>query len=117
MPYDSKDLPLQEEVKELVTYAEGRRLELLLAQLVTQTLITWGSTNINPRRESLHDFFMSTGLIILNRETELTFMDCRRQKVIDITICSRRLIDLVGNWRVFGELSGSDHRYILLLNM
>jgi len=30
MPYDSKNLSPQEEVKKLVTYAEGRGLELFL---------------------------------------------------------------------------------------
>jgi len=30
MSYDSKDLSLQEEIKELLTYVEGKGLELLL---------------------------------------------------------------------------------------
>jgi len=85
MPYNFKDLPPQEEVKKLVTYAEERRLELLLGCDTNSPHIGRGSMNINPRGESLHDFFMSTGLIILNRGTEPTFMDCRRQEIIDIT--------------------------------
>jgi len=58
---------------------------------------------------------MYTDLIILNRHIwNRTFMDCRKQEVINIIICSRKLTDLVGNWRRVSErtLSGSDHRQI-----
>jgi len=53
---------------------------------------------------------MEAGLTILNRGSELTFLDCRIQEVIDITLCSAGMTDLVRDWRVSNELSGSDHR-------
>ncbi|XP_018405655.1 PREDICTED: uncharacterized protein LOC108782006 [Cyphomyrmex costatus] len=74
--------------------------------------IGWGCSNINPRGESLHKFIMDINLMILNRGTVPTFMDCRRQEVLDITICTEGVADLVRNWRVSGEPSGSDHRQI-----
>jgi len=66
--------------------------------------------------KSLHDFFMSTGLIILNRRTEPIFMDCRRQEIIDIIICSKRLMDLVTKEFLENPLAWTN-RYILPLNM
>jgi len=54
-------------------YVERRGLELLLGCNTNSHHIGWGSTNINSKNENLHDFIMSTGLIILYRETE-TFM-------------------------------------------
>jgi len=55
---------------------------------------------------------MDAGLTILNRGSEPTFLDCRRQEVIDITLCSIGMTDLVRNWRVSNEPSGSDHRQV-----
>ncbi|XP_018403024.1 PREDICTED: uncharacterized protein LOC108779950 [Cyphomyrmex costatus] len=112
MPYDSQEEPPPKRVRELVFYAKERGLELLLGCDVNSHHIGWGSSNINPRGESLHKFIMDTGLMILNRGTVLTFMDCRRQEVLDITISTGGVADLVRDWRVSGEPSGSDHRQI-----
>ncbi|XP_032689122.1 uncharacterized protein LOC116852664 [Odontomachus brunneus] len=112
MPYDAKNLPPQREVKELMKYAEERGLEVLLGCDANSHHVGWGSTGINPRGESLHEFVMDSKLIILNRGTELTFMDCRRREVIDLTLCTRGVADLVRDWRVSNEPSGSDHRQL-----
>jgi hypothetical protein len=55
---------------------------------------------------------MCTGLQILNRGKEPTFLDSRRQEVLDITICTRGLAGLARDWRVASEPSGLDHRQI-----
>jgi len=112
MPYDAKDLPPPKEVKELVTHAQRGGLDVLLGCDANSHHVGWGSTDINPRGESLHNFVMETGLTILNRGSEPTFMDCRRQEVIDITLCSRGAAGLVRDWRVSSEPSGSDHRQV-----
>jgi len=96
MPYDAKDLPPPKEVKELVTHAQRGGLDVLLGCDANSHHLGWGSTDINPRGESLHDEVMETGLTILNRGSKPTFMDCRRQEVIDITLCSRGVAGLVG---------------------
>ncbi|XP_020298080.1 uncharacterized protein LOC109862437 [Pseudomyrmex gracilis] len=83
MPYDSTDPP-HEEVKNLVAYAEAGELELLLGCNANSHYVGWGSTDTNLREESLYDYLMGTGLTILNRENEPTFLDFRRQEVIDI---------------------------------
>ncbi|XP_029171938.1 uncharacterized protein LOC114941203 [Nylanderia fulva] len=51
-------------------------------------------------------------LYILNRGTEPTFLDSRRQEVIDITIRSGGILDLLRGWRVSDEPSESDHRQV-----
>jgi hypothetical protein len=71
-----------------------------------------GSTDINPREESLLDFIMRNRLKILNRGKTPTFLDSRRQEVLDITICTRGSVGLVRDWRIASEPSGSDHRQI-----
>ncbi|XP_020298815.1 uncharacterized protein LOC109863049 [Pseudomyrmex gracilis] len=62
----------------------------------------------------MHGFLVGTGLTILNRRNEPTFLDSRRQEVIDITVCTKKVAGLVNDWRVSDEPSGSDHRQIRL---
>jgi len=54
MPYDSKDLPLPKEIKELVIHARrgGKGLELLLGCDANSYYLGWESTDINPRGEA-----------------------------------------------------------------
>jgi hypothetical protein len=112
MPCDSEDLPPQEEIKKLVAYAKDIGLERPLGCDANSHHEVWGSTDINPRGESLLDVIMRTRLYILNRGKEPTFLDSRRQEVLDIKICTRGLAGLVRDWRVCSEPSGSDHRQI-----
>jgi hypothetical protein len=67
---------------------------------------------INLRGESLLDFITHTKLHILNREKEPTFLDSRRQEVLDITLCTRGLTSQVRDWKVSSEPFVSDHRQI-----
>ncbi|XP_072766278.1 uncharacterized protein [Anoplolepis gracilipes] len=114
MPYDSTDFPPQQIVKDLVTHAESKGLELLLGCDPNSHHTEWGRSGVNPREESLHEFIMGSGLIIFNRGIEPTFIDSRRQEVIDITICTDKVAGLISDWRVSNKPSGSDHRSIHL---
>lgn len=75
MPYDSCDLLPQDSIRHLIDYVEKMGLELLLGCDANSHHVGWGSSNINPRGESLHDFILNKGLIILNKGTEPTVMD------------------------------------------
>jgi hypothetical protein len=112
LPCDSRDLPPQEKVKRLVTHVKDRRLELLLGCDAKSHHEVWGRIDINSRRESLLDFIMGTEMHILNTGTEPTFLNSRRQEVIDITNGIQSVTNLVRDWRVSSEPSGSDHRQI-----
>jgi len=114
MSYDFCDLSPQDNVKKLIAHVEEAGLELLLGCDANSHHVSWRNSNINPRGENLHDFILDKVLIILNRGTEPTFMDTRRQEVIDIIICTKGVSELIGDWRVLDELSGSDHRQIRL---
>ncbi|KMQ89206.1 reverse transcriptase [Lasius niger] len=96
---------------EIVAYAK-ERLDLLLTCDVNSHHLVWSSTNINPKEESLFNFVMSAELHILNRGTEPTFLDFRKQEILNITLCTGGVVDLVEGWRVSSELSGSDHRQV-----
>lgn len=54
--HDSCDLPPQKEIKSLIVYAEENRLEFLLDTNFYH--VDWRSSDINSKRESLHDFIL-----------------------------------------------------------
>jgi hypothetical protein len=65
IPFDSDDLPLQEEVKKLVAYARNKGLKLLGSCDANSYHEMWGSTDVKPRGENLLDFIMHTKLYII----------------------------------------------------
>ena len=65
----------------------------------------------------LLDFIMGNELHILNKGTEPSFLDSGRQEVMDITICMKHVMNLVRDWRVFSEPSGSDHRHLKAIQL
>ena len=71
-----------------------------------------GSTDINPRGESLMEYMVNTKLNILNNGNEPTFVNVRRKHVIDIKLGTTLVGNLVSDWHVSSEESLSDHRYI-----
>jgi hypothetical protein len=72
----------------------------------------WRSTSSNPRGERPVEFLESLNLNIFNHGNEPTFVVCNMKEVIDLTLGSNKIVNLVSNWHVSDELSLSDHRYI-----
>jgi hypothetical protein len=55
---------------------------------------------------------VSSNLNVLNHGNEPTFMVSNRKEVIDLTLGTNKIANLVSNWHVSDETSLSDHRYI-----
>ena len=72
----------------------------------------WGSTDVYPRGDSLMEYMVSTTLNVLNKGSEPTFLNVRRRQVIDPTLGTTLVGNLVSDWHVSSEESLSDHRYI-----
>jgi hypothetical protein len=62
---------------------------------------------------SIPEYLASANLNILNKGNKPNFVDSNRQEVIDFTLGTDKVGDLVSDWHVFDETSLSDHRYIL----
>jgi methionine synthase II (cobalamin-independent) len=56
---------------------------------------------------------VSTNLSILNKGNEPTSAVSNRKEVIDLTLGTDKIGDLVTNWHVCDEISFSHHRYIV----
>ena len=55
---------------------------------------------------------MGNGLDIMNRGNRPAFLTSNRQEVIDVTIATLYIGNLIKDWHVTEEGSCSDHRYI-----
>lgn len=89
-----------------------RGKELLIGCDTNSHHFAWGSKSCDERGYDLMEFLDSWDLDIANRGTTPTFSTGRGQTVIDVTFGSRNLINSVRDWRVSGEASLSDHRYV-----
>jgi hypothetical protein len=112
LPYDSNEPPPTNEMRDIFEYCQSRKKQLIVGRDANAHHIMWGSTGTNPRGESLMEFLISSNLNILNHSNEPTFVVRNRKEVIDLTLGTNKIGDLVNNWHVSAEPSLSDHRYI-----
>jgi hypothetical protein len=92
-------------------YCHCRKKQLIIRCDANMHHILWGSTGTNPR-ESHMEFLVSSNLNILNHGNEPTFFVFYRKEVIDLTLATNKIVNLISNWHVSDEPSLSDHRYI-----
>jgi len=112
LPYDSIQPPPSRELRSLVGKCEADGEHLIIGCDSNCHHTNWGSSNINRRGENLVDYILSTNLITLNVGNEPTFVTTNRREVLDITLATRYISNLVTEWHVSSEPSCSDHRHI-----
>ncbi|KAL7724401.1 hypothetical protein ACLKA6_008748 [Drosophila palustris] len=118
MAYDQEG-PLPEDITQsLISDCELNKIGLIVGCDANAHHTQWGSSNINARGELLLDYLLSTNLEIINRGNDPTFIIKDRKEVIDLTLVSHPLSNLITEWKVSDEHSFSDHRYIeFVLNL
>jgi hypothetical protein len=97
---------------DIIDYCQSRKKQLIVECDANAHHILGGSTGTNPRGESLMEFLVSSNLNILNQGNEPTFVVCNRKEVIDLTLGTNKIGNLVSNWHVSDEPSLSDRRHI-----
>jgi hypothetical protein len=112
IPYDSDEPTPSKEVKDITDYCYGRKKQLIIGCDANAHHTLCGSTGVNPRRESLMEYLVSSNLNVLNHGNDPTFVVSNRKEVIDLTLGTNKIANLVSNWHVSDETSLSDHRYI-----
>jgi hypothetical protein len=108
-PYDSDEPPPTKEMRDVIDYCSSRGKQLITGCDANAHHILWWSHGINPRGESLMEYLVN----VLNQGNEPTFVTSNRKEVIDLTLGTNNIGNLVRNWCVSDEPSLSDHRYIL----
>ncbi|XP_050547982.1 uncharacterized protein LOC126909589 [Daktulosphaira vitifoliae] len=96
----------------LFNYCKIEKLELILGMDANAHHTIWESSNINQRGEVIMNLLLTTDFSILNRGSEPTFVIKNRQEVIDLTVCSKGLLQKIKGWKVSSEPSLSDHRLL-----
>ncbi|KAM8702706.1 hypothetical protein ACLKA7_000836 [Drosophila subpalustris] len=112
MAYDQPGPPPEDITRRLVNDCVTNNIGLLIGCDVNAHHTQWGSTNINKRGELLLDYILTTNLEVLNRGNDPTFVIKDRKEVIDLTLASHSISDLINNWKVSSEHSFSDHRAV-----
>ncbi|KMQ88925.1 lian-aa1 retrotransposon protein [Lasius niger] len=117
-PHEEENLLPPGPLDRLIRHCQKDGLPLIVGCDSNVHHVFWGSTDIKDRGRRLLDL-VATDLEILNRGGEPTFQTAVRSKVLDLTFCSRSLVDSVVDWRVSQEPSLSDRKQIVfgLANM
>ncbi|XP_044575186.1 uncharacterized protein LOC123258995 [Cotesia glomerata] len=111
LPYEDNEVPTEEVIR-LVEHCKANELPLLIGCDANAHHTVWGSSNINKRGSELLEYLSTTGLEILNVGSKPTFVTSQRQEVIDLTLGSRKIAQMVTDWGVSKEDTLSDHRQI-----
>ncbi|XP_029054158.1 uncharacterized protein LOC114881513 [Osmia bicornis bicornis] len=112
LPYDSEELPPTRELRALIAHCADNGLHLVIGCDANSHHTVWGSTNTNGRGTALLEYLATTGLEILNIGSSPTFGTSRRQEVIDLTLGSAKVIQVIKHWQVRDKSPLSDHRLI-----
>jgi hypothetical protein len=105
LPYNSDEPPPSKGLREVTDYCSRNKLQVIVGCDANAYHIVWGSMDINARRECLMEYLVSTNLSILNKGNEPTFEISNKEEVIDLTLGTDKIGDLVTNWHVSDEIS------------
>jgi hypothetical protein len=100
LPYDSAEPPPTKELRDIINYCHNGKKQLIIGCDANASHTFWGSTGSNRRRESHMEFLVSSKLNILNCGNEPTFVVCNRKEVIDLTLGTNKIVNLVSNRHV-----------------
>jgi hypothetical protein len=90
-------------MRDVIDYCSSMDKQLIIGCDASAYHILWGSHDINPREESLMEYLMRSNLYIPNQGSEPTFVTGNRKEVIDLTLWTNNIVNLVRNWYVSYE--------------
>ena len=96
LPYEDPD-PHSAKMKDIVQHSAQEKKEIIIRIDANAHHTLWGSTDINPRGESIMEYMVSTKFNILNKGT---FLIVTRRQVIDLTLGTTLVGNLVSDWHV-----------------
>jgi hypothetical protein len=97
-------------VRDIIDYCCSRKRQPIIGHDGNSHHTLWLSAGTNPGGDGLLEFLVSSNLNILNSGNEPTFVVCSRNEVIDLTLGTNKMVNLVIG--MYLEPSLSDHRYI-----
>ncbi|CAH2083774.1 unnamed protein product [Euphydryas editha] len=107
-----EDSPPHEELAKLLSHCESANLELLVATDCNGYHPLWGMQFRNERGRQLVEYLFPSNLNILNVGSEPTFVTRRCKTIVDITLATEGVSNIISIWHVSREASCSDNRWI-----
>jgi hypothetical protein len=97
--------PLQSrEMVEVISFCKEKKLDLVVGLMLTP-IMSWGSSDVNPRGRDLLEHMGTMDLELLNQGDQPTILTERLHEAIVLILCSNKLARYVCRWRVLPELS------------
>lgn len=105
-----QEIPTQ--LTNLLNHCKSKNMNLIIGTDSNAHHTLWGSRQSNNRGDLVLDFIVKNDLNIKNRGNKPTFINSRSETIIDLTLTRAEATDMVRNWRVTNDISGSDHMHI-----
>jgi hypothetical protein len=112
LPHDSDEPLPTEERRNITGYCHSWKNHLIIGCDTNAHHILWGNTGNNPRGESFMEY-LATLKLNINQGNKPTFVVHNRREVIDLTLGTDKIGNLVANWCISDEPSLLDHTCIL----
>ena len=107
---DGKQAAISRKLKELVNRAKREKAEvLIMGDLNSHSEELWNDKTTDDRGREWEDFVLNKDLKVHNVGDTFTFNTKKGQSIIDVTISSAGLKNMIKNWRVADGVPASDH--------
>lgn len=111
-PSEQTVLPRTDEFTRVVDFSTVNKLPLLSGTDANAHHFAWGSSDINPKGDSLLNYILASNLVVLNVGNTPTFITANRSEVLDITLRSKDISTFILDWHVTELILSSNHRCI-----
>lgn len=105
---------------ELLNHCRDTNAELILGSDCNSHHSRWGSKTTDAKGKKIVELMESFDLELLNVGDKSTYIRNKTRKgspesIVDISLCSSKIYDNVGEWEVSDELIVSDHKLIIFM--
>ena len=102
--------PVPDKLKALLTKARRLRKQILiLGDLNAHSSAAWNSKDTNARGKAWEKFISDKGLRVMNRGDRFTFIAPTGQSIVDVTIATPGVAELVKHWATVDYVPSTDH--------
>ena len=107
---DIEHKPVPDMLKALVTRARKERKQLLImGDVNSHSEACWNSKDTNARGRAWETFISDKGLRVMNKGDRFTYISSTGQSIVDVTLATPGLADLVKHWATVDYVPSSDH--------
>lgn len=100
-------------LKQVITGLNNNRISKFVIRMDANSKNgLWGSPIEDRRGRQLEDLINEKNLVVLNNNTEPTFVGHRGTSFIDVTLANQDMYEIINDWKLTEDESLSEHKYI-----